>query len=315
MSVESSLPRRRSSLDNPSEVKHPPVVSLSLSDFLQYEMSLKSDLPEHTSSPLKADVSRVFHFIHVAQHLSYLMGFGWLVCLDSFLFLITFLPIRLLISSCIKAYYIIATSYKAIEKFIIRKKGQEQHNGNLSKGFEISLRADFIRMTLMVLVILILDHFVHITQHYHWIRTQSTFKLYVIFNILQVLDRLGCFFGEDLFTALFGNLLNSYSSSSEKENAMDNRSNIRKLFSSLLHDYSLSWIVALIYVSLHSYVLTIHIIALSVAINSNDTSLVVLLVSSNFVEIKGSAFKRYSQENLFQLVAAGKLFILKFNCF
>jgi hypothetical protein len=192
------------------------------------------------------------------------------------------------------------------------KRGAKLEKVNV--GLEITWRADLIRIMLMIATVMFLDQFVHITQHYHWIRTQSTFKLYVIFNILQVLDRLCCFFGEDLFTALFGNMLNRFfedSNPKQDENSpeSENKSNVSKIRTSKLGDYSLTWVIGWIYVIFHAYVLTIHVVALTVAINSNDTSLVVLLVSSNFVEIKGSAFKRYSNENLFQLAAAGKVFI------
>jgi hypothetical protein len=272
---------------------------ISLTEFLMNEMSLKSISEKQYLNVKVNDVSRVFHFLNVVQHLFYLLSFGWLICLDSFLFLFTFLPIRLACSTIMKGMnclkYILARLFK-------RERREERWN----VGFEIAWRADLIRISLLVITVFFLDRFVHITQHYHWIRTQSTFKLYVIFNMLQVLDRLCCFFGEDLFTALFGNMINSFCESSEQ--SFEQKSNLNHKISyvrKMLSDYALTWIVGCLYVIFHSYILTIHIVALTVAINSNDTSLVVLLVSSNFVEIKGSAFKRYSQENLFQLAAAG----------
>lgn len=48
------------------------------------------------------------------------------------------------------------------------------------------------------------------------------------------------------------------------------------------------------------------LIALNVAINSYDHALLTLLVSNQFVEIKGSVFKRFEKDNLFQITCAGK---------
>lgn len=45
-------------------------------------------------------------------------------------------------------------------------------------------------------------------------------------------------------------------------------------------------------------------VALNVAINSHNNILVTLLVSNNFVELKGNVFKRCEVENLFQISAA-----------
>lgn len=44
--------------------------------------------------------------------------------------------------------------------------------------------------------------------------------------------------------------------------------------------------------------------SLNVAINSYDNALLTLLVSNQFVEIKGSVFKKFEKENLFQIMCA-----------
>ena len=48
-------------------------------------------------------------------------------------------------------------------------------------------------------------------------------------------------------------------------------------------------------------------ISLNVAINSYDHALLTLLVSNQFVEIKGSVFKKFEKDNLFQITCAGQL--------
>lgn len=57
----------------------------------------------------------------------------------------------------------------------------------------------------------------------------------------------------------------------------------------------------------HTLVLVYQLIALNVAINSYDHALLTLLVSNQFVEIKGSVFKKFEKDNLFQITCAGQL--------
>lgn len=55
----------------------------------------------------------------------------------------------------------------------------------------------------------------------------------------------------------------------------------------------------------HTLVLFYQLVSLNVAINSYDHSLITLLISNQFVEIKGSVFKKFEKENLFQMSCAG----------
>jgi len=57
----------------------------------------------------------------------------------------------------------------------------------------------------------------------------------------------------------------------------------------------------------HSLVLTYQLLSLNVAINSYDHSLLSLLISSQFMEIKGSVFKRFEKQDLFQVTCAGRV--------
>lgn len=59
------------------------------------------------------------------------------------------------------------------------------------------------------------------------------------------------------------------------------------------------------YVVAHSVVLFYQLITLNVAVNSYSNALLTLLLSNQFVEIKGSVFKKFEKENLFQLTCAG----------
>jgi hypothetical protein len=57
----------------------------------------------------------------------------------------------------------------------------------------------------------------------------------------------------------------------------------------------------------HALVLFYQLVTLNVAINSYSNALLTLLLSNQFVEIKGSVFKKFEKENLFQLTCAGTL--------
>ena len=56
----------------------------------------------------------------------------------------------------------------------------------------------------------------------------------------------------------------------------------------------------------HSIILVYQLTALAVAINAYDNALLILLLSNQFVEIKGSVFKKFEKDNLFQITCAGE---------
>ena len=66
----------------------------------------------------------------------------------------------------------------------------------------------------------------------------------------------------------------------------------------------LSILVVLVYATIHSYILFVHVATLNVAMNSADQTLLTLLVSGNFAEIKSTVFKKYRKENLFKIVTS-----------
>lgn len=70
----------------------------------------------------------------------------------------------------------------------------------------------------------------------------------------------------------------------------------------------LHFLAALIYVVLHSLVLFNQMVTLNVALNSESGLLITVLVSNQFVELKGCVFKKYSKENLFQISCSGTVF-------
>ncbi|TPX13648.1 uncharacterized protein E0L32_005851 [Thyridium curvatum] len=126
------------------------------------------------------------------------------------------------------------------------------------------------------------------SRMYHFIRAQSNIKLYVIYNLLEVSDRLLSALGQDVFECLFSSETLSRNSSG--------RSKIMLPFGMFL--------LALLYNVAHAVVLFYQVITLNVAVNSYSNALLTLLMSNQFVEVKSAVFKRFEKENTFQLTCA-----------
>ncbi|KAL9113570.1 MAG: hypothetical protein Q9227_002308 [Pyrenula ochraceoflavens] len=148
-------------------------------------------------------------------------------------------------------------------------------------------KADILKGFLIIfasLIIMPLDA----SRVYHWVRGQATIKLYVIYNVLEVSDRLLSALGQDVLECLF--------SRETLERKPDGRSKVlRPLW---------LFILALIYTVVHTTGLFYQVLTLNVAVNSYSNSLFTLLLSNQFVEIKSTVFKKFERENLFQLTCA-----------
>ena len=148
-------------------------------------------------------------------------------------------------------------------------------------------KADILKGLLILISCIILMYF-DASRMYHGIRGQAAIKLYVIYNVLEVCDRLFSALGQDILECLFSN--------DSLERKPDGRSKIWRPF----------WlfILALCYNLVHSTALFYQVITLNVAVNSYSNALLTLLMSNQFVEIKSTVFKKFEKENLFQLTCA-----------
>lgn len=72
---------------------------------------------------------------------------------------------------------------------------------------------------------------------------------------------------------------------------------------SVVMSKTLTLIVLLV---IHTLLLLVQATSLSVAINSYNNVLITIMVSNNFVELKGSVFKKFETNNLFQMACSGK---------
>ncbi|KAF9888665.1 hypothetical protein FE257_008423 [Aspergillus nanangensis] len=148
-------------------------------------------------------------------------------------------------------------------------------------------KADILKGLLMIATCCVLMYF-DASRMYHWIRGQAAIKLYVIYNVLEVSDRLFAAIGQDVLECLF--------SREALERRPDGRSKVFRPFGLFL--------LALTYTVIHATGLFFQVMTLNVAVNSYSNALITLLLSNQFVEIKSTVFKKFEKENLFQLTCA-----------
>ncbi|KZP34527.1 DUF747-domain-containing protein [Athelia psychrophila] len=237
----------------------------SLWEYLREEL-LATDFDSHQE--LKWE--RVSNFLSIPLAMEKIIGFGFILCLDSFLHTFTILPIRFAL---------------ALFRFV----------ANMFSSSKSSLppaqKADILRSLLILVSILILVPLTDASKIYHSIRGQDTIKLYVIFNALEIADRLCASIGQDILDCLFS------------RSTLEYLTNKAPVSSHTMRPF-LFFSLALLYNVAHALVMVYQLLALNVAVNSYDHALLTLLVSNQFVEIKGSVFKKFEKDNLFQITCA-----------
>ncbi|KAI9205627.1 eukaryotic membrane protein family-domain-containing protein [Polychytrium aggregatum] len=212
---------------------------------------------------------RVQNFLRVPYELEKLMLLGYFICLDSFLYLFTVLPVRILISvgSLLKSIVFCGKPMKGVRTI------------DLLKGIIIFICCYALQYT-------------DTSYAYHSIRGQSVIKLYFIFSSLEICDKLCSAFGHDILDSLFSTVKRQ---SNERLNESFTR---HRYWGRIPH-----FCIAMVYVYVHSIILFYEVMTLNVAINSFSNALLTLLLSNHFSEIKSHVFKRFERENLFQLAS------------
>ncbi|KJY00701.1 cytomegalovirus gH-receptor family protein [Zymoseptoria brevis] len=163
-----------------------------------------------------------------------------------------------------------------------RRRNQSSPSGLLPNH-----KADLLQGLLIICSCAILMWF-DASRMYHSIRGQAAIKLYVIYNVIEVFDRLLSAIGQDILECLF--------SKETLERDTDGRSKVLRPLG--------MFVVALIYNVVHATAFFYQVVTLNVAVNSYSNALLTLLMSNQFVEIKGTVFKKFEKENLFQITCA-----------
>lgn len=253
--------------------KSPSTNFLSLYNLLLLELNLPGPLTvkKNTASDeeeRKRAYDQLTSMVSVPFYLEKFITFGLLVCFNLFLTLFTLVPLKL----CI-------VFFMAVRDFVLSP----------NKELAIMLRKlhfvkrDILTLVLIFTTVMLLSSPVfEVSRLYHDIRGQAHIKLYVMFGVLEVTDKLLSSVSQEVFTVLVGI---PFSNTSLK--------NLTNLF--------LFLVLALFFSACHSYVLIYQSVSLHVAANSYSNALLTLLLSNQFAELKSAVFKKFDREGLFQV--------------
>ncbi|RLV83253.1 Endoplasmic reticulum membrane protein 65 [Meyerozyma sp. JA9] len=258
-------------------------------------MMLELNLPttDHRPREMPRSVSnddtleQVVNMVRVPLVLERFMVFGLMVCLNSFLTIFTLVPLKI----CIVAWRTVDNLISRGQNLDVAPelRGRKGHAAQ-SYGEIVVENLRYIKKDLYTtctigasLFILALPYF-DISRLYHDVRGQAHIKLYVMFGVLEVADKLLSSIGHDLLTILHGLTFSSRLTSGAP--------------------IALFFTLSVIYLSLHSYVLIYQAVSLNVAANSYSNALLTLLLSNQFAELKSSVFKKFDREGLFQVTMA-----------
>ncbi|XP_008547404.1 protein TAPT1 homolog [Microplitis demolitor] len=249
---------------------------VSFFGFIKTELTRGYEL-ENDEERFSARREKIYSFIKIPREVEKFMTYGFLQCADSFLFVYTFLPLRFIMAlwaiiSRSLGYCFRATNSKKSERFL-----RPAEMCDLLKG-------------IVVISCCVATTKVDTSIMYHLVKSQSVIKLYIFYNMLEVGDRLFSAFGQDTIDALLWTATEPQSRS---------RSRRRQHLGTLPH-----LLFAITYVILHSILVLLQATTLNVAINSSNKALLTIILSNNFVELKGSVFKKFDKSNLFQLSCA-----------
>ncbi|XP_036846454.2 transmembrane anterior posterior transformation protein 1 homolog isoform X1 [Manis javanica] len=235
---------------------------LSLLRFLSAELT-RGYFLEHNEAKYTERRERVYTCLRIPKELEKLMVFGIFLCLDAFLYVFTLLPLRVFLA--------------LFRLFTLPCYGLRDRR--LLQPAQV---CDILKGIILVICYFML-HYVDYSMMYHLIRGQSVIKLYIIYNMLEVADRLFSSFGQDILDALY------WTATEPKERKRAHIGVIPHFF------------MAVLYVFLHAILIMVQATTLNVAFNSHNKSLLTIMMSNNFVEIKGSVFKKFEKNNLFQM--------------
>lgn len=197
-------------------------------------------------------IQRIIQFIQTPYYLEITIWKGYLV---SFLSLAWFIS-----TSPIFIFKLLQTSTTSLEKSSLLKK----------KILLLIVAGSFG-----------LGYLVNFSYLYHKIRGQSVVKLYVIYNVFEVAEKLCSSFGSDIIGYFCFSSLG------------DRKVTSSPSYGSFAGSELACFVLAFCYITIHSVVLAHQWLALHVAVNSFNNGLLTLLISSQFIEVKSSVFKRW----------------------
>ncbi|KAH9143558.1 hypothetical protein AeRB84_012440 [Aphanomyces euteiches] len=241
-----------------------PAQQALLADFIYREVFGIMDIKE---SEGPHNQQRVVDFFKSFVEMEKLVIYGIVLCVDAFLYVFTYLPLRIMLalgSAGLSVFY-------------------------QTRIFRRSHIHDLLTAVIMIVSTCILVQ-VDVSRVYHLIRGQALIKLYVIFTMLEIFDKLFSSLGQDVLDAMYFTV----------------RYQPRRI-GRMVFDFAVCTIYTFLDLDsalLHSMLLFGQVVTISVAIHSSSSSLMTLLISNNFAELKSSVFKKFEEQNLFQVACS-----------
>jgi hypothetical protein len=269
---------------------------------------------------------RVYNtLIYVPMQYERMLLFGLLLCLDSFLSLLTFMPLR----AVYILYLYVCKLYKKESVGILsllkqasakiqrpprtKTKGKNKsskNNSNLKKKEEKEEDKEAFRQTLpdylcdilwLALIVLCCCVLLQMktSEAFHYIHAQEVIKLYVVLTMLEIFDKIVGSLSFDCLETLASScsmLLGGRSARGGQEypgGSKGDRADVVRV--------TIDFFVSLLVMCIHCFIIMLEAITFNVVLNSAHSSLLALLVSNNFAELKGTVFKNMNVTRLWTL--------------
>ena len=234
----------------------------SLSDYLSAELHPGPSYCMPGAVWGQTERERVYNaIIAVPFQLERFIWFGVAICSDSFLGLLTWLPLRVGVA---------VVSLSSSRKL----RGDQMY--------------DMIGLVMFIAVLFFLWS-LDVGAIYFWLKdmTQEFLKLSVLYTALDLSDKICCSFGKDSLEAL------AASCTTLADASMYTMKNVCNVISDT--------VVCTLLILAHGIVLMTQAMVFGVAMNSKKNTLIALLIAANFGEIKGSVLKRFDATRLYTL--------------
>ncbi|XP_015792413.1 protein TAPT1 homolog [Tetranychus urticae] len=242
--------------------------NVTLYDYIHREIR-RSYLPENDEARYAERREKFYMFLKIPRELERFIWFGFLQCVDVFVSLFTLLPIRFFLSLW----------------FLLSRSMSKTFRKSTNQGRSILQPAeicDLLKGIMFIIGALLLFN-IDTSMLYHIIKSQSVIKLYIFFNMLELADKLITSFGLDILDVLYWT-------------ATEPRGRKREHFGVIPHLF-----MTIVYIFVHAILVLLQATTLNVAINSSNNALLTIMMSNNFVELKGMVFKKFEKNNLFQM--------------
>lgn len=212
-------------------------------------------------------------FIFAPITLERLIVTGFLLCLDSFLYVLTILPIRGIIAAVMLVVTSLSNLYQQFGVLVGCRRRMRR------RRIHPIQRVDLVRLLLIVFASLIVQYLR--IDYFVWFIRKSLSKLRMMVTFVEIIDRVFISFGISILGRLYWRLTNPSS----------NKLRLGGLFLS-----------GVVYLVIHATFLFFHLSIFEVSAGLGSNSLLSLLVLIQFAEMKANVLKKQSLEKLTSIV-------------